>query len=147
MLLTKTSLFIAEPPSFFWFKPPSPSVTDLHSSQIHTCSSPLTRLDSPKRCRCSNHRSASPCKHGRAQCLAQRSKPNDYLTSVAGLPDQSEVPRASGVWRRKEGVADDKVCTSCVIDVYYVLDHNGVSALLCCQERQHVLLSLIYSRY
>ena len=29
------------------------------------------------------------CKHGRAQCLAQRSKPNDYLTSVAGLPDQS----------------------------------------------------------
>ena len=39
-------------------------------------------------------------------CTAKQ--PNDYLTSVAGLHDQPEVPRACGVWRRKEGVADDK---------------------------------------
>ena len=26
-------------------------------------------------------------------------------------------------------MADDKICTSCVIDVYYVLDHNGVSGV------------------
>ena len=39
-------------------------------------------------------------------CTAKQ--PNDYLTSVAGLHDQPEVPRACGVGDERKGVADDK---------------------------------------
>ena len=39
-------------------------------------------------------------------CTAKQ--PNDYLTSVAGLHDQPEVPRACGVGDEGKGVADDK---------------------------------------